>query len=297
MTKRSDIPFAADAARYFLPWMSMLMVFIAVLTLSGAMITYSSLNEWNRSISGSLTVQIPTYEKSGKQRGDEVQKDIETAHSILATAEGVLGITLLNDEQMAVLMNPWVSDETNVSELPIPKLLDVTIDTNNLPDLTQIKADLAEQVPYAILDSHRIWLSNLMSVANGVINLVIFILILLIATTSFTIVYSTRTSLTVHRPVIALVHMMGANDFYIALQYARRSFKLIFIGSILGVIIALPVMFSVAYLIQTSAQDFILNPDLSTPQWLVLFAIPFAMALLAFATTFKTVSNYLKRFL
>ncbi len=294
---KPNIFFATDPAKLFLPWMSMLMSFIAVLILAAGMLTYSSVTRWQRNVSGSLTVQIPTYTALGAARGDMVDKDIETALTILRTSEGILGATVLSDTQMADLMKPWLGEDAVLTELPLPKLIDVTVDPTVRLDLAQLKADLNAQVPDAVLDSHRTWLTPLLRLSSGIIKLVGFILILLALTTSFTVIYATRTSLTVHEPVIALVHMMGANDFYVTNQYANRSFQLTLTGALFGFFLTLPIMAGASFFLKGATLDFIIEPALSLPQWGVLIGIPFILAILAFVTTFKTVLAYLKRFL
>ncbi len=297
MSKRSDIPFSTDSSRLFLPWISMLMVFITVLITAGAMVVHTSLTSWNKSLSGSMTLQIPTFDEKGKPRGDIVRTDIETALTILRSSDGILGASVLSDEQMRVLMTPWIGEEAAIEDLPLPKLIDVNVDTERRLDLDQIRADLKEQVPAAVLDSHRLWLENLITLGLGVIRLISFIVFLLLLTTSFTVIYSTRTSLMVHRPVIALVHMMGANDFYVAIQYALRSFKLTLTGGILGILLAVPIMIGVHYFVQNLAYDFLVRFSLLPWQWYCLAMIPVLIAGLSFVTTFKTVIHYLKQFL
>ncbi len=296
MTK-SNIFFTTDPAKLFLPWMSMLMTFIAVLVLAGGMATYSSVTRWQRTVSGSLTVQIPTYTELGASRGEMVDREIETTLTILRSSEGVLGATVLSDRQMSDLMAPWLGENAVITELPLPKLIDVTVDPNSRLDIAQIKSDLATQVPSAILDSHRIWLTPLLRISSGIIKLIGFILVLLSLTAAFTVIYATRTSLTVHEPVIALVHMMGAGDLYVTQQYASRSFQLTLLGSLFGFFLTLPIMAGVSFFIQGASFDFILKQSLSLGQWAVLLSVPFLLSVLAFITTFKTVMNYLKRFL
>lgn len=296
MTK-SNIFFTTDPAKLFLPWMSMLMTFIAVLVLAGGMATYSSVTRWQRTVSGSLTVQIPTYTELGASRGEMVDREIETTLTILRSSEGVLGATVLSDRQMSDLMAPWLGENAVITELPLPKLIDVTVDPNGRLDIAQIKSDLATQVPSAILDSHRIWLTPLLRISSGIIKLIGFILVLLSLTAAFTVIYATRTSLTVHEPVIALVHMMGAGDLYVTQQYASRSFQLTLLGSLFGFFLTLPIMAGVSFFIQGASFDFILKQSLSLGQWAVLLSVPFLLSVLAFITTFKTVMNYLKRFL
>lgn len=294
---KPNIFFATDPAKLFLPWMSMLMSFIAVLILAAGMLTYTSVTRWQRSVSGSLTVQIPTYTELGAARGELVDKDIETALTILRVSDGILGATVLSDNQMADLMTPWLGDNAVMAELPLPKLIDVTVDPTAQLDLAQIQADLADQVPAATLDSHRIWLTPLLRLSSGIIKLIGFILLLLVLTTSFTVIYATRTSLSVHEPVISLVHMMGANDFYVTNQYANRSFRLTLAGALFGFGLALPIMAGASFFLRGVSSELVIQPTLTLMQWGTLITIPFVLSFLAFITTFKTVLAYLKRFL
>ena len=181
----------------------------------------------------SYPVQIPTYDAQGSARGDLVFRDLEQALTVLRTTPGVTGATILNDAEMAELMSPWLGTDVVVNQLPLPKLIDVTIDTDNPPFLDQLKLDLAAVVPEAILDSHRIWLDDLIKLANGLLNLIGFVLLMLLATISLTVIYTTKSSLSIQKPIISLVHMMGARDWYITSRYASHSFKYAFIGSII----------------------------------------------------------------
>jgi len=250
MAKHSDIPFSKDSSRLFLPWISMLMIFIASLTLAGGLTAYRALSYWNKNVSGSITVQIPVITAKGQSRSDTVDGDIEQALTVLRTSTGVLGAKVLEDEQIHRLMMPWIGDKADLDTLPIPKVIDVTIDPNNPPNADELTADLAATVPLAVLDTHRLWLDGMINMANGFMKVTVFILLLLVVTTAFTVTYSARTSLAVHKKVIRLVHMMGANDWYIAWQYAVRVLKLSLVGGIIGLVLSLPVIFGIGYFLK-----------------------------------------------
>ena len=297
MRKGKYILFSKDSSRYFLPWISLSMVFIAVFILGATLVCYSSLSEWNKSLSGSLTVQIPTYNTDGTQKDDILKTQIETTLTILRSTDGITGASVLSDDQMKALMSPWIGEKADLTALPLPKLIDVTIETGKTPDLDQIQSDLKEQVPDARLDSHRIWLKNLIELGHGTIHLMILFISLLLITSAVTVMYATRTSLSVHTPVISLVHMIGANDTYVALQYAWRSFKLTLIGGLLGFILTLPVMWGIKTFIASIAPEFLITFTLTGNQWIILGSIPVFVPLLAFVTAYQTVMAYLKRFL
>lgn len=295
MRKTCDIPFSKDSAGLFLPWISMLMIFIASLTLAGGLTAYRGLSAWNADVSGAMTVQIPTTDDKGNSIGDLVNEQIEKALTVLRTSPGVMGARVLDDEQMFRLMTPWIGQNADITSLPLPKVIDVAVDPRNPPILDQLSQELAEQVPSAVLDTHRIWLDNLIAMANGFMKLTVFILGLLILTTAFTVIYSSRTSLGVHKKVIRLIHLMGANDLYIAWQYAYRVFKLTFLGGLFGLLLSMPIIFGVGYFFQTLGAHF--DISMHPVDIGILVSLPVFFAVLSFVTTLQTVLKSLKRML
>jgi hypothetical protein len=138
MAKKSDIPFSSDPSRLFLPWISMLMIFVAILTLAGGLTAYKALSYWNKNVSGSITVQIPVVDDKGKPRGEEIQNDIEKALTILRTNPGILGAKVLENDQMRRLMTPWLGNHTDINALPLPQVIDVSVDTVNPPKIEDL---------------------------------------------------------------------------------------------------------------------------------------------------------------
>ncbi len=296
MRKKNDFLFTKDATRFYFPWMCWLMVFIGSFICGGGMLIYNSLTNWQRGVSESLTVQINTYDEEGRDRGDLVVQDVEKALSILRTTPGVIGASVLSDAQMNDLMAPWVGADVAVTSLPIPKLIDVSVDANAPPFLEQLKADLAAYVPAATMDSHRIWLAELVKMSQHILKLIIFVLGLLALTIAFTVAYTTRSTLKIHESVIKLVHMMGAKDLFITNRYALLNSKYALTGGILGTVCALPLLWIVILSFRGTSES-MLQAQFSTLQWGILIGIPLGVTLLAFITTFKTVFSYLRRFL
>ena len=295
MKKRTDIPFSSDSSKFVIPWLSMFMVFIATLILAIAIVVYSSVQSWTSNISGTLTVQIPTHTEKGESREEQINKDIEMTLTLLRSSEGITGATLLSDEQMATLMEPWLGQSDTINELPLPKIIDVNADPNNFPNIRRLKADLFDQVPEAQLDSHRAALSDLVAFFENMVHLIAFILLLILITTALSVIYVTKSSMSVHQKVIELIHMMGASDFYITIQFAMRSFKLTLLGSFIGFLLAIPIMVLFDYFLRQMSSSFVLESTLNPAQWLILLSIPLLTALLSFLTAYRTVSKTLKQ--
>ena len=296
MQKKSDFLFTKESTRFYFSWMCWLMVFIGTFVTGSGLLIFNSLRNWQRGVSESLTVQIDTYDAEGRDRGELVTVDVEKALSVLRTTPGVTGASVLTDTQMNELMAPWVGGDIAVTSLPVPKLIDVAVDADHPPFLEQLKMDLSAHVPSATMDSHRIWLTELVQLSNHILQLIFCVLGLLILTIAFTVTYTTRATLKIHETIIKLVHMMGAKDLYITNRYAWHNSKYAFIGGILGSLCALPLVAGLRLFFQKTP-DALFETQFTCSQWVILACIPVGVALLAFVTTFKTVLSYLRRFL
>ena len=62
------------------------------------------------------------------------------------------------------------------------------------------------------------------------------------------VVFATLSGLSIHRTIIELLHLIGAQDSYIAGQFARHNLRLAFFGGLIGLLIALPVSGVIAWL-------------------------------------------------
>ncbi|HUB97680.1 MAG TPA: cell division protein, partial [Stellaceae bacterium] len=54
-----DVPFDRDGSGRFLPWLVALMVYLAALAVSGALMLERALDGWDRGLMGTLTVELP----------------------------------------------------------------------------------------------------------------------------------------------------------------------------------------------------------------------------------------------
>lgn len=294
LNSKSRLP-VREHASLFLSWMTMLMVFIAVLSLVGSMALTNLIDSWNRSISGSLTIQIPTYTIQGDSRGDAVQQDIDRTIDLLRQTPGVEDVTVLDETQMSDLMEPWLGASEKITDLPLPALLDVSLDDSQPFDFVAFKNQMQEAVPAAQVDSHRVWLSHLIETARAIQNMIAFILFLLILTTSFTVIYTTSSSLALQAPVIKLLHMMGARDTIIAFQYAFFNFLKALGGGVVGFVLALPIIWIASTLFNPVQDPLFDAARLSADQIYIVLAIPLMAALFAFIAAFLTILKTLGR--
>lgn len=283
-----------DSSALFLSWITMLMVFVATLALLGALSINNVIAVWQKGVSGALTIQVPTYTAKGETRGDAIQKDIDKTMEILQATKGVLSYSVVPPEKMYDLLSPWVDDSKTIQELPLPKLLDVQINADMF-DFFTLKDRLAKEVPMAQADAHRITLMRLIETGRRIQQMLSFILVLLILTTAFTVVYTSSSTLAVHQPTLNILHMMGAKDSSIAAQYASRDFMRALLGGILGLLLAIPLGWVCSRMLMPEQLPLLQGASLSWTSWSIIFCLPLAVALLAFITALLTVLKILRR--
>ncbi|MBQ8870871.1 MAG: FtsX-like permease family protein [Alphaproteobacteria bacterium] len=230
----SELPLEKDGADLFLKIISTISVFLFTITLTGYFMVNSLVNNWDKSIVDGFTIQVMPDEKDVTQTELRVNKVIVFFESL----EEIEKVRLVGEKQIHKLMKPWLGDNVELSDLPMPKLVDVRLKKGFKSDFSKIAANLAEIAPYTSVNSHQVWLNKLLNFAKSIKILTCGILILVFLSCTFSIFYATKTSLGIHKNIIEILHVMGATDDYIAKQYARRSFFIGLFSGIIGVFIA-----------------------------------------------------------
>ncbi|MCP4394111.1 MAG: cell division protein [Alphaproteobacteria bacterium] len=288
--KRTDLPLGKDETGVFFPLMTMLMVFLACLSLAGAMSIDVMLDRWSHSVSGSLTIQImpdATAVDTGRK--------VDLALSVVRATDGVQSAEALKKGRLMELLEPWLGQSELLDDLPLPQLIDVTLEPGQVVNLEKLEAQLSSQVKGVTLDNHRIWLEKIMSLGESLKIVATFIVFLVVIATSATVIYSTRTSLAVHRSVIEVLHFIGAHDDYIARQFADRVLMLALVGGVIGVALALPTTIFVGVLAQKLEGGIVAEVGLEARHWFYLCLVPIITSLMAMFTARLTVLKTLRR--
>jgi cell division transport system permease protein len=283
-----DIPFDRDGSGRFLPWLVALMVYLAALALSGALVLERTLESWDRGLAGTLTVELPPAPSGGDGGLAAALKD-------LTATEGVLAARPLSRAEMTALLAPWLGASVP-DDLALPQLIDVRIDPQHL-DETALAARLAKDASGAVIDDQRRWLDRLAGLVRAAEGVAGAIVLLIGAASVLTVIFTTRAGLAVHRDVIELLHLMGARDGYIARQFQRQAMRLGLRGGAAGIALALATLIALA---QAGAALGAAGPALPSlalrPLQLAAMALlPLAAACLAMLAARLTVMRALAR--
>lgn len=226
---RLDLPLRQDPSGRFLPWIIALMVYLAALGGIGLIWLGDTLGQWDESLASTLTLQVPA---------DTSQPRIEMALGALKQTKGIIAARLLQPDETAKLLQPWLGDSVAIGGLPLPRLIDVRVDPQATIDYATLRKQLDTIVPNAQLDNNRSWLGGLRNFAlrvEGVITVGVVVVTALIVTI---IVFTARIGLAIHRAVIELLHLLGAQDAYIARQFQVHALSLGLRGGVIGGIAA-----------------------------------------------------------
>lgn len=287
---RSDLPLMEDTATRFLPWLIAFMAFLAALAVLALLAFEGMAARWDRGLSGQLTVQVPASETA-----EERQSKLDSVVAVLRATAGIESLSVLTPEETARLIEPWLGPDLADADLPLPDLIAVTFAINTPPDLVDLGQRLTAAVPGTVLDDHQQWLAGFQRLARSVELGALMVLGLISAAAIITVVFVTRTGLAVHRQVIELLHLMGAQDSYIAQQFQRHALWLGLRGGLLGAAFAAALSYGIDWLGGESDMAFLPRLSLQLSEWVWLGLVPLAAALIAMMTARLTVLRTLSR--
>lgn len=193
-----------------------IMTFLSCLTLGAVTLVRDTASTWQTQIAREATIQIKPDE------GLDIDAALQTARGIAGEFAGVLQATIVDNEATARLLEPWLGTGLDIEELPVPRLVIVTIDPREKPDFEAMRARLAEEVPSANLDDHRTWVDRLVAMARTTVTIGLSVLALMLVATALTVIFATRGAMSGNGHVIEVLHFVGAEAPYIARQFRRH---------------------------------------------------------------------------
>ena len=282
----SELPLEGDVAARFLPWLIAVMVFLASLALAASLGIQGAAERWDKALAGAATVQIPA--------GRDTDKQVETALQLLRGLPGIIQAQGLTRDAAAALVAPWLGEAASLPDLPVPRVIEITYDPQQL-DEAALRQQLSRAVPGASFDDHQRWVAGVRAIAHAavLVGLGIFALVALVAMVA--VIFTTRTGLAVHHEVIEVLHLIGAQDRYIANGFAYHAWWTGLRGGLFGAIFAAASLLLLTIGATRLAPGLLPAVNLGLADWLLLAALPPAAGLLAAATARLTVMRALAR--
>lgn len=281
-----------------LPFLVAAMAFLAALALAGWVGAASLAHHWQQGAGASLTVQVPQPDDPAPQ-SDEPR--VQRVLALLRGTPGVASARALTQQQLTDLLRPWLGSGADHLAIPLPAVIAVRL-TDSGVGLAGLDQRLKAAAPGTLLENHDIWMRRLAALAQSLEACAGLALFLVASVAAAVIAVATRAGLAARREAIEIVHGLGATDGYIAGRFAARATLLAAAGGLIGAILAMPVLVTLASLaapfsgapLATDTPFWVLTA-LPPPLWLMLPGLPLAAAAIGHVTAQGTVRRWLRR--
>jgi cell division transport system permease protein len=205
-----------------------IMTFLAALTTGAAMLVVSTANDWQADVGREVTVQVRPA------AGRDIEADVNKAVAAARAAPGIADVRAYSKEESEKLVEPWLGAGLHLDDLPIPRLIVIKLAPGVTPNFAALRQALANQVPTASLDDHRGWMERMRTMAGTAVICGLAVLGLVIAVTMLSVTFATRGAMATNRPIVEVLHYVGATDSFVASQFQHHFLLLGLKGGAVG---------------------------------------------------------------
>ncbi|HEX4411443.1 MAG TPA: ABC transporter permease [Xanthobacteraceae bacterium] len=205
-----------------------IMTFLAALTTGAVIMVVNAATDWQSDVGREVTIQVRPVS------GRNIENDVNAAVAIARASNGIADVRAYTKEESEKLVEPWLGSGLALGDLPIPRMIVIKLAPGPAPDFVGLRKTLATQVPSATLDDHRGWIDRMRTMATAAVAAGLGILVLVVAVTILSVTFATRGAMATNRPIVEVLHYVGATDGFIAGQFQRHFLMLGLKGGLIG---------------------------------------------------------------
>ncbi|HEX8827018.1 MAG TPA: FtsX-like permease family protein [Xanthobacteraceae bacterium] len=205
-----------------------IMTFLAALATGAVTMVMSAASDWQSDVAREVTIQVRPIS------GRDLEADVRSAVALARATAGIADVRAYTKEESAQLVEPWLGSGLQLTDLPIPRMVVVKLVSGAAPNFTDLRKQLADQVPSASLDDHRGWIARMRTMADTAVIAGLIMLVLVIVVTVLSVTFATRGAMATNRPTIEVLHYIGATDKFVAGQFQRHFLVLGLKGGAIG---------------------------------------------------------------
>jgi cell division transport system permease protein len=146
----------------------------------------------------------------------------------------ILEIRPFTKAESAKLLEPWLGSGLSFDDLPVPRVIVARVQPGAALDLAALRNRVTQIAPNASVDDHRAWIERMRSMTGATVFAGIGILALVIVATIISVSFATRGAMAANRPIVEVLHFVGAGDRYIANRFQRHFLRLGLEGGVIG---------------------------------------------------------------
>jgi cell division transport system permease protein len=203
-----------------------IMTFLAAMTAGTVELIASASSTWRADISREVTIQVRP------RAGRDIEQDVQRAAQLARVTPGVAEVKVNGKRESERLLEPWLGAGLDISELPVPRLIELRV--SGVPEFQPLRQQLAQQIPTATLDDHRMWVQRLGAMASAMVGIGVMIMLLVLVATALAIAFATRGAMAGNRHIIEVLNLVGASDAFIAREFQRHFLRLGLRGGVIG---------------------------------------------------------------
>jgi len=271
------------------------MAFLAALALGASLVADRAAQGWRAGLSGRLTVQVLPPQHGAAE--PSLTNETNAALSLLQKTSGVVEARALSQPEIEKLVEPWLGAGTVIGDLPLPRMIDVTLQPGAKIDLPALSQELIRAAPDSVLDDHSRWIVRLRTLADALVWCAYGILALIAIATASAVAFATRAGLEAHHDIVALLHQMGAHSGFIARAFEWHYLVSALAAGAVGGVCAMGLFMAAGGLEWAGIEPVPFLPPLglhpSELAWLI--AVPIGAGLIAWATARISVLAALRR--
>jgi cell division transport system permease protein len=205
-----------------------IMTFLASVTTGTVLLVSASAAEWQSEVASEITIQVRPA------AGRDLDRDTAAAVTALGAQSGIIEVRPFSRQESAKLLEPWLGTGLSLDDLPVPRMIVARVQPGTTLDLAALRKAVTLVAPTASVDDHRAWIERMRSMTGATVLAGIGILALVIVTTIISVSFATRGAMAANRPIVEVLHFVGAGDRYIANRFLRHFLRLGLEGGLIG---------------------------------------------------------------
>jgi cell division transport system permease protein len=221
------VPRASIAGRALVAVVA-IMTFLASITTGAVLLVSASAAEWQSEVASEITVQVRP------SAGRDLDRDTAAVAEAMRSQPGILEIRPFTKAESAKLLEPWLGSGLSFDDLPVPRVIVARVQPGAALDLAALRSRVTQVAPIASVDDHRAWIERMRSMSGATVFAGIGILALVIVATIISVSFATRGAMAANRPIVEVLHFVGAGDRYIANRFQRHFLRLGLEGGVIG---------------------------------------------------------------
>lgn len=194
----------------------------ALIALSG----FRAANNWTNELKSAITVLV--YEPKN-------EANLQRAVQISSQTKGVISASVMGKEKAKLLLRNYGANiGTLIDELPVPALLEIGIEKDNKTAKADLQTALNNGGFKFEIDDHSRYSGEIVRASRLMRIFALMVLTALIIASVASIAFAARAALETRREAVEILHLVGAEDAFVAREVQARFMVLGFQAGLFG---------------------------------------------------------------